>query len=99
MNDEPTNDPAGNDGDGLLQEVFDNGRRLAEQTWSGGSWSSVYEYRGRFFSVDEEEVVDFADAREAFVRAGIGRDTYDGIDYLWVAAGYEHLVREDDEGP
>ncbi|MBM3396662.1 MAG: hypothetical protein FJY37_18940, partial [Betaproteobacteria bacterium] len=28
------------------------GKVIASQTWRNGSWSTVYEYKGRFFSVD-----------------------------------------------
>jgi hypothetical protein len=30
-----------------------NGNIIASQRWSGGSWADVYEYKGRYFAVDE----------------------------------------------
>jgi hypothetical protein len=73
------------------------GEKIAEQSWSGGSWSSVYKYKDRYFVLDEVEFSEFEDAREAFQRAGIGRSDYDKISNISVAPAYRHLVSPDKE--
>jgi len=79
-------------------EVLDlQGEIIASQTWAGGSWSYVYEYNSQFYSCDEVDCVGFANAKDAFSRAGIGRDTYDEIDSLWIDPDFAHLGPDADE--
>ena len=68
------------------------GMKVASQTWSGGSWSSVYKYNGKYYAIDEVELCEYQNPKEAFERAGIGRDTYDNIFYMDVEPGYDHYI-------
>ena len=65
------------------------GTEIAYQTWSYGSWSNVYEYKGKYFSLDEVDLEEFDNPKEAFDRASIGRDDYDKIDTQWIHPDYE----------
>ena len=65
------------------------GTELASQTWSNGSWSNVYEYKGKFFSFDEVSMEEFDNPKDAFDRASIGRDDYDEIDSQWIHPNYQ----------
>ena len=65
------------------------GTELASQTWSHGSWSNVYEYKGKYFSCDEESMEEFDNPKDAFDRASIGRDDYDEIDSQWIHPNYQ----------
>lgn len=80
--------------DGVFDEVMDRyGKQIATQNWAGGSWVAVYEYRGRFFVVDEVERSEFSNVEDAFERAGIGRAVYDEIRDQHVSPDYAHLVK------
>ncbi len=70
----------------LLLEL---GTEIASQTWSHGSWSNVYEYKGKYFSCDEVSTEEFDNPKDAFDRASIGRDDYDKIDSQWIHPDYE----------
>ena len=65
------------------------GTEIASQTWSYGSWSNVYEYKGKFFSCDEVSMEEFDNPKDAFDRASIGRDDYDKINSQWIHPDYE----------
>ena len=65
------------------------GTEIASQTWSHGSWSYVYEYKGKYFSLDEVSLEEFDNPKDAFDRASIGRDDYDKIDSQWIHPDYE----------
>lgn len=80
------------DPDAVLDQ---RGKVIAEQTWQGGSWASVSEYNGRFFSQDEVETIECPTALAAFERAGIGRATHDQINHQRVAPEYRHLLADD----
>ena len=42
------------DFENATMEVLEaNGNIIASQQWSGGSWADVYEYKSRYFAVDE----------------------------------------------
>ena len=41
----------------LMEVLMRRGKEIAKQEWSGGSWSSVYEYKGRFYSIDEDPTI------------------------------------------
>ena len=74
------------------EKIQSEGKRIAAQQWSGGSWVDVYNYKGKFYVFDEVETASFSDAAEAFLRAGIGRSTYDEISHISVDPEYKHLV-------
>ena len=82
-----------------LEVLFTMGDEIASQAWRGGSWSTVYEYKNRFFVVDEVETVEYNNAREAFAGAGIGQSTYDEISTLSVAQEYEYLAPDFQKAP
>ena len=63
------------------------GTEIAYQTWNYGSWSNVYGYKGN--SLDEVDLEEFDNPKEAFDRASIGRDDYDKIDTQWIHPDYE----------
>ena len=50
------------------------GTEIAYQTWSYGSWSNVYGYKGKYFSLDEVDLEEFDNPNDAFDRASIGRE-------------------------
>ena len=68
-----------------LDVLIVKGTNIASQQWRGGSWADVYEYKGRYFAVDESSLIEFGSAVDAFIQAGIGRDTYDAISHLDVS--------------
>lgn len=70
------------------------GKEVASQMWSGGSDSVVYEYKGQYFVMDEVETCEYDNPKDAFERAGIGRDTFDSIVHMHVARGYEQYVND-----
>ena len=72
--------------------VMDRGKKIASQSWRSGSWSSVYEYKGKFYSFDEVENLEFDNPKEAFERANIGRDDWDEIWSQKIDPEYTHLV-------
>jgi hypothetical protein len=78
-----------------LSVLIEMGTEIAAQSWSGGSWSNVYEYRGRYYAVDEGGMDDYDHPREAFERAGIGRETFDTIIHLDVAPDFEQWIIDD----
>jgi hypothetical protein len=77
-----------------LELVTGAGANIASQQWSGGSWCDVYEYKGRYFAVDEGGLAECGSAADAFIQAGIGRDTYDKISHVSISPDYRHLVEE-----
>ena len=64
------------------------GTEIAYQTWSYGSFSNVYGYKGKYFSLDEVDLEEFDNPKDAFDRASIGRDDYDKIDSQWIHPDY-----------
>jgi hypothetical protein len=80
-----------------VEVMTQRGKVIASQTWSSGSWSTIYQYKRRYFVVDEVEVCDFDNAADAFLRAGIGSDGFDEIDSLEVDPEYKHLTSRSDE--
>ena len=78
----------------ILDLVAERGNNIASQQWRSGSWCDVYEYKDRYFAVDEFGVSECGSAGDAFGQAGIGRDIYDEISHLSVAPEYQHLVAE-----
>jgi hypothetical protein len=75
-----------------IEVLAAHGNIIASQQWSGGSWADVYEYKGRYFAVDEAGLMELSNAADAFSQAGIGRDTYDKISHLDVSPAYRHLL-------
>ncbi len=75
----------------VVQEMGDH---IASQTWSGGSWSDVYEYKGLFWAQDEVDFVEFDNPLDAFSRAGIGNDDFDNINSQHIARKYEYLIKQ-----
>jgi hypothetical protein len=75
-----------------IEVLAEHGNIIASQQWSGGSWADVYEYKGRYFAVDESGLTECGSAGNAFAQAGIGRDTYDKITHLDISPEYQHLV-------
>jgi hypothetical protein len=92
------NDTADNEihDEDLAQVVIDEGEKIAEQTWSCGSWSSVFKYKNSYYAIDEVEMTRFDDARGAFLRANIGKSTYDRISHMSVAPAYRHFISSDE---
>lgn len=72
--------------------IVERGHCIASQVWKSGSWSYVYEYMGRFYSIDEVELKEFENAKDAFIRASIGRDTFDEIEQPYVIKEYAHIL-------
>ena len=72
--------------------VMELGKEIASQSWRNGSWSNVYEYNGKFYSLDEVDMVEFDYPQDALKRVNIGRDDFDEIDSQYVDSKYEHLV-------
>lgn len=71
---------AGLDPSRVPSEVFkDLGILLAEQTWSGGSWVSIYSYDGKYFVSNEVETSIADTEAEAFRLGGIDNDSFDEI--------------------
>jgi hypothetical protein len=93
--DDTEDDPA--DDEGLAEIVADQGEKIAEQQWSGGSWSSVYKFENRYYVIDEVEMTVFDDANAALLRANIGSSDHDSISHVSVAPAYRHLVSSDDD--
>lgn len=77
-----------------MKVLHERGIEIASQSWSGGSWSYVYKYNGKYYAIDEVEMCEYANPKEAFERAGIGRDTYDKIYHMSVASGYEDYIQK-----
>jgi len=75
-----------------MEVLAAQGTIIASQQWSGGSWADVYEYKGRYFAVDEGGLAECGSAADAFIQAGIGRDTYDKISHVSISPDYQHLV-------
>jgi hypothetical protein len=75
-----------------MEVLAAHGNIIASQQWSGGSWADVYEYKGRYFAVDESGLMELGNAADAFSQAGIGRDTYDKISQVSISPDYQHLV-------
>jgi hypothetical protein len=75
-----------------LDLVTTHGANIASHQWSGGSWADVYEYKGRYFAVDESGMMELSSAADAFTQAGIGRDTYDKISHVSISPDYQHLI-------
>jgi hypothetical protein len=48
---------------------------ITSQQQHGDSLADVYEYKGRYFAVDESGLTECGSAFDAFVQAGIGLDT------------------------
>ena len=72
--------------------VMELGEEIASQSWRNGSWSNVYEYNGKFYSLDEVDMVEFDYLQDAFKRANIGRNDFDEIDSQYIDSKYKHLV-------
>ena len=72
--------------------VMELGEEIASQSWRNGSWSNVYEYNEKFYSLDEVDMVEFDYPQDAFKRAKIGRNDFDEIDSQYVDSKYKHLV-------
>ena len=77
-----------------MEVLVAHGKIIASQQWSGGSWADVYEYKGRYFAVDEVGLTELGSAADAFTQAGIGRDTYDAISHVSISPDYQYLVEE-----
>ena len=45
------------------------GEEIASQSWRNSSWSNVYEYNEKFYSLDEVDMVEFDSPQDAFKRA------------------------------
>lgn len=58
------------------------GEHIASRTWRCGSWSDVYEYRGRSYAIDEVEMCDFDNLDDAMERANIIGEI-DEEQHLW----------------
>ena len=78
----------------LIEVLSKLGTIIASQSWARGSWSTVYEYKGRYFAVDEVQGQVCSSAEEAFERASIGKDAYDEINKLYIMKGYERYLAE-----
>ena len=85
-----TEQQAFEDNPSLVLEAM--GEKVASQTWNCGSWSSVYKYREKYYSLDEVEVCEFQQPSEAFKRANIGNESFSKIDSLSISQGYESFV-------
>ena len=72
--------------------VMELGEEIASQSWRNGSWSNVYEYNGKYYSLDEVDMVEFDYPQDAFKRANIGRNDFDEIDSQYIDSKYKHLV-------
>ena len=73
-------------------EVLESdGNVIGSQTWSGGSWVTVYEYKGKFFVSNEVEITECDTAKQAFSRANFGGQQYDKVDQRFVDPQYDHL--------
>ena len=73
------------------QVLESDGNVIGSQTWSGGSWVTVYEYKGKFFVSNEVEITECDTAEKAFSRANFGGQQYDKIDQQFVDPQYEHI--------
>lgn len=72
--------------------VMELGEEIASQSWRNGSWSNVCEYNGKFYSLDQVDMVEFDYPQDAFKRANIGRNDFDEIDSQYIDSKYKHLV-------
>ena len=72
--------------------VMELAEEIASQSWRNGSWSNVYEYNGKFHSLDEVDMEEFEYPQDAFKRANIGRNDFDEIDSKYVDSKYKHLI-------
>ena len=72
--------------------VMELWEEIASQSWRNGSWSNVYEYNEKFYSLDEVDMVEFDYPQDAFKRANIGRNDFDEIDNQYVDSKYKHLI-------
>jgi len=60
------------------------GEPVSEQTWSGGSWVSIYLYDGKYFVVNEVEVKIADTEADAFKIGGIDNDAFDDTSHSQV---------------
>jgi len=76
------------------REVLESaGNVIGSQTWSGGSWVTVYEYKGKFFTSNEVELTECDTAQQAFSRANFDGEQFDTIDQQFIDPQYEHLFK------
>ena len=75
------------------------GELVAEQTWNGGSWVSVYKYGGSYYVLSEVEVACFESHEAAFDAAGIGNEVHDEIESVRVYAPSNTASQEDQQYP
>lgn len=64
-----------------LEVIKALGEKVAEQSWSGGSWVNVYLYDAKYFVITEVGTTAFDDEASAFKSAGIGDNTYDEVTF------------------
>jgi hypothetical protein len=71
---------AGMEPDDISAEVVTAlGREVDREEWAGGSWSTVYEYNGLWFVIDEVEMRYFQTIEDAKRSAAIGDDDFDRL--------------------
>lgn len=78
-----------------FEVLLERGEQIASQTWRSGSFSSVYEYKGRFYALDEAGMEDYDNVSDAFSRANIGSGEHDELMDTDVAPAYQYLVTDE----